>query len=91
MPLDLVVGSFVHASAFVEARSGFAHLHPRLEPGQPTAPVDGSAPPPPPRDPARSSFAFDVMIPRAGRYLVWTQFKLAGEERFEPFALDVVE
>lgn len=91
VPLEPVMGAFVHATAFDEARSGFAHLHPRLEPGQPPAPLDGSAPPPPPLDPARPSFAFDVMIPRPGRYLVWTQFKLAGEERFEPFALEVTE
>lgn len=91
VPLEPVMGAFVHATAFDEARSGFAHLHPRLEPGQAQAPIDGSAPPPPPLDPTRPAFAFDVMIPRPGRYLVWTQFKIGGEERFEPFAVDVVK
>lgn len=87
LPLEPVMGAYVHATAFDEGRSGFAHLHPRLEPGR-AAPREGEAPPPP-DDPARPSFAFDVMIPAAGRYLVWTQFKLGGEERFEPFFLEV--
>jgi hypothetical protein len=89
VPLEPVMGAYVHATAFDEERSGFAHLHPRVEPGQ-RPPREGEAPPPP-SDVLRPSFAFDVMIPRAGPYLVWTQFNLGGEERFEPFFLEVVK
>jgi hypothetical protein len=91
VPLEPVMGAYVHTTAFDEGRSGFAHLHPRLEPGEAEPPKDGSAPLPPLRDPLRPRFAFDVMIPREGRYLVWAQFRIAGEEWFQPFALEVVK
>ena len=91
VPLAPVMGAYVHATAFDEARSGFAHLHPRLAPGEVTGPVDGMAPLPPLKEPSRPSFAFDVMIPQAGRYLVWVQFKLGGEEWFHPFELVVAK
>ncbi len=91
VPLEPVMGAYVHTTAFDAERSGFAHLHPRVEPGEAPAPLDGLSPPPPLKDGARPAFAFDVMIPREGRYLVWAQFKLRGEEWFQPFALDVAK
>jgi hypothetical protein len=91
VPLEPVMGAYVHATAFDEARSGFAHLHPRIEAGEAEPPKDGSGTLPPLRDPLRPRFAFDVMIPREGRYLVWAQFRIAGEEWFQPFALEVVK
>ena len=89
VPMEPVMGAYVHTTAFDEARSGFAHLHPRVEPGEVEPPKDGSVPPPPLREPRRPKFAFDVMIPREGRYLVWAQFKLGGAEWFQPFELVV--
>lgn len=87
VPLKPVMGAYVHTTAFDVGRSGFAHLHPR---GAPAA-VDGGENLPPLGEPAHPDFAFDVMIPQAGRYLVWAQFKLADEEWFQPFALEVVK
>ncbi len=89
VPLEPVMGAYVHTTAFDEARSGFAHLHPRVEPGEVEPPKDGLSPLPPLKNPTRPRFAFDVMIPREGRYLVWAQFRLGGEEWFQPFALEV--
>lgn len=89
VPLEPVMGAYVHTTAFDEARSGFAHLHPRVEPGEVEPPKDGLSPLPPLKDPVRPKFAFDVMIPREGRYLVWAQFRIGGEEWFQPFTLDV--
>ncbi len=90
VPMEPVMGAYVHTTAFDVARSGFAHLHPRVEPGEVEPPKDGLAPLPPLKDPLRPKFAFDVMIPREGRYLVWAQFRIAGEEWFHPFELEVV-
>lgn len=89
VPMEPVMGAYVHMTAFDQERSGFAHLHPRVEAGEAEPARDGSAPLPPPKDPARPGFAFDVMIPREGTYLVWAQFKLRGEEWFQPFVLEV--
>ena len=91
VPLEPVMGAYVHTTAFDESRSGFAHLHPRVDPGEKPAPIDGLSPLPSLKEPMRPRFSFDVMIPAAGRYVVWTQFKLGGVERFQPFALDVVK
>lgn len=91
LSLEPVMGAYVHATAFDEARSGFAHLHPRSEAGEMERPKDGSGELPPLEDPLRPRFAFDVMIPREGRYLVWAQFRISGEEWFQPFALEVTK
>ena len=90
VPLEPVMGAYVHTTAFDEARSGFAHLHPRVEPGEVPQRMDGLSPLPPLKEPTRPKFAFDLMIPREGRYLVWAQLKLGGAEWFQPFALEVV-
>jgi hypothetical protein len=89
VPLEPVMGAYVHTTAFDLERSGFAHLHPRVEPGGVEPPRDGSGPLPALKDPARPSFAFDVMIPREGPYVVWAQFRLGGEEWFQPFEIEV--
>lgn len=92
VPMEPVMGAYVHMTAFDQDRSGFAHLHPRgttggRGPGKGT----GSEAPSPLVDPAQPSFGFDVMIPQAGRYVVWAQFKLRGEEWFLPFSLEVTK
>ncbi len=89
VPMQPVMGAYVHTTAFDETRSGFAHLHPRVEPGEVEPPKSGLGPVPPLRDALRPSFAFDVMIPRGGRYLVWAQFSVGGREWFQPFEVRV--
>lgn len=79
VPLEPVMDAYAHLVAFDEARSGFAHLHPMLE--------NPSQVP----DRVRPSLDFKVTIPKAGRYVVWSQVNLAGGERFVPFWFDVVE
>ncbi len=79
VPLGPVMGAYAHLVAFDEARSGFAHLHP-VEPGVLQAP-----------DPKTPVLNFKLTIPRAGRYTVWAQVNLGGEEVFVPHGLDVRE
>jgi hypothetical protein len=78
VPLEPVMGAFAHVVAFDEQRSGFAHLHPQQ--------VDLSQPP----DPVRPELKFKVLIPQAGRYVIWAQVKLSGDEIFVPFWVDVL-
>ncbi len=78
VPLQLVMDSYAHLVAFDEARMGFAHLHPTN--------VDLSRPP----DALRPTMSFKIMIPTAGRYVIWAQINLGGRERFFPFWFDVV-
>jgi hypothetical protein len=75
--LEPVMGALAHLVAFDAARSGFAHLHPQ--------PADLSQP----LDPVRLRLTFQVQIPEAGRYVIWSQVKLDGQERFAPFWFDV--
>jgi len=37
----------------------------------------------------RPSFTFRLTIPRAGRYVIWSQVDLAGAETFAPFWFEV--
>jgi len=77
VPLEPVMGAFAHLVAFDAQRSGFAHIHP--------APADLGRRP----DPLRPAFTFRLMIPRPGRYVIWSQVDLAGRETFAPFWFDV--
>jgi len=76
--LDPVMGAYAHLVAFDEARSGFAHLHPRETELAP------------PLDPLRPELTFQVAIPRAGRYVIWAQVSVSGRELFVPFWVDVL-
>lgn len=78
IPLQPVMGAFAHLVAFDEARTGFAHLHPDQ--------VDLNTPP----DPNKPDLTFKVTIPRAGRYVIWSQVNIAGTEAFVPFWVDVL-
>ena len=78
VPLQPVMGAFAHVVAFDEQRSGFAHLHPQQ--------LDLSQPP----DPIHPELNFKVLIPKAGRYVIWAQVKLSDEEVFVPFWVDVL-
>jgi hypothetical protein len=77
VPLVPVMDAYAHLVAFDEARSGFAHLHP--------VQIDPLAAP----DPLQPTLDFKVTIPKAGRYVIWAQVSLEGEETFTPFWFDV--
>jgi hypothetical protein len=79
VPLEPVMGAFAHLVAFDEDRSGFAHLHP-ME-------ADLSKPP---ADPLKPELHFKVTIPQPGRYVIWAQVNLGGNEVFAPFWVDVL-
>ncbi len=76
--LQSVMGAFAHLVAFDEARSGFAHLHPKE--------TDLSQP----LDKLRPQLTFRVTIPQAGRYVIWGQVRIDGQEIFVPFCVDVL-
>jgi len=77
VPLEPVMGAYAHLVAFDEARSGFAHLHP-METDLLQRP-----------DATRPELNFKITIPRAGRYVIWSQINLGGQETFVPFWFDV--
>ncbi|MEO7412257.1 MAG: hypothetical protein ABIZ81_02780 [Opitutaceae bacterium] len=77
VPMEPVMGAFAHLVAFDEARSGFAHLHPM---------ETGLAARPDAKDPTLN---FKITIPREGRYVIWSQVNLGGEEVFVPFRFEV--
>lgn len=79
VPLQPVMGAFAHLVAFDEDRSGFAHLHP-ME-------ADLSKPP---TNPLKPELHFKVTIPQPGRYVIWAQVNLDGNEVFAPFWVDVL-
>lgn len=78
VPLQPVMGAFAHLVAFDEARSGFAHLHP-ME-------TDLAKPP----DALHPELNFKITIPQSGRYVIWAQVNLGGEEEFIPFWIEVL-
>lgn len=77
-PVDLqpLMGAFAHLVAFDETRSGFAHLHP----------VEAETQMPDAKNPQLN---FKLTIPKAGRYVIWAQVNVAGDERTVPFELAV--
>jgi len=78
VPLGPVMGAFAHLVAFDEQRSGFAHLHPKE--------TDLSHPP----DSLRPELNFKVTFPTTGRYVIWAQVNLRGDDAFVPFWIDVL-
>jgi hypothetical protein len=76
--LQPVMGAYAHLVAFDEARSGFAHLHPSQ--------IDTSQP----LDPTHPELDFKITIPQAGRYVVWSQIRVEGQQIFAPFWMDVL-
>jgi hypothetical protein len=79
VPLEPVMDAFAHLVAFDRDRTGFAHLHP--------AEIDLSVPP----DRMNPELTFRVTIPQAGRFVVWAQVNLAGEETYVPFWFNVAQ
>lgn len=77
VPLEPVMGAYAHLVAFDEARSGFAHIHPQE--------TDLSWHP----EPRHPKLTFRVEIPQPGRYVIWSQVNLAGQEVYAPFWFEV--
>ncbi|MDE3084350.1 MAG: hypothetical protein KGJ37_03900 [Verrucomicrobiota bacterium] len=73
VPLEVIMDAFAHLVAFDEQRSGFGHMHP-LE-------VDITKP----LDPAHPTLHFKMQLPRAGRYVIWSEVQIAGRQVFAPF------
>ncbi len=78
VPLQPVMGAFAHLVAFDEERSGFAHLHPTE--------TDLTKPP----AALKPELHFKVTIPQPGRYVIWAQVNLAGDDAFVPFWVEVL-
>lgn len=78
VPLQPVMGAFAHLVMFDEERSGFAHLHPDQ--------FDLTEPP----DALKPELTFKVTVPRAGRFVIWSQLLVDGREIFVPFWVDVL-
>jgi len=72
-----VMGAFAHLVAFDRERTGFAHLHP-----QETDLAQAL-------DPAAPVLHFQVTTPQPGRFVIWAQMVLDGEEIFVPFWFEV--
>lgn len=79
VPLQPIMGAFAHLVAFDRDRSGFAHLHPNE--------TDLARPP----DARHPVLNFKITIPRGGRYVIWAQVNLGGNEVFVPFSFQVGE
>lgn len=77
VPLQPVMGAFAHLVTFDESRRGFAHLHPQE--------TDLTRP----LDPLRPELNFKITIPAPGRYVVWAQVNLGGDDVFASFWVDV--
>jgi hypothetical protein len=75
--LEPVMGAFAHLVAIDAARSGFAHLHPQQ--------ADLSRP----LDSFRPRLTFQMQFSEPGRYVIWSQVRIGGQERFVPFWFEV--
>ncbi|MGB0744532.1 MAG: hypothetical protein ACPGSB_08395, partial [Opitutales bacterium] len=74
----LVMGAYAHLVVFDEAGKGFAHLHPQnpfIEQ----------------QDPHNPDLNFSFFPAEPGKYRLWAQLMIDGEERFVPFDLKVVD
>ena len=77
VPLEPVMGAYAHLVAFDRGRTGFAHIHPQQ--------TDLSQHP----DLYRPQLTFKVQIPQAGRFVIWSQVRVGGRDRFAPFWFEV--
>ncbi len=73
----LVMGAYAHLVVFDEAGTGFAHLHPKN-------PFITE------QDPGNPDLRFSFFPADPGKYRLWAQLMLEGQERFVPFDLEVV-
>jgi len=79
VPLEVIMNAFAHLVAFDDQRSGFAHMHPQE--------YDIAKPP----DAVHPVLTFKLVLLRTGRYVIWSQVRIAGREIFAPFWFDVAE
>lgn len=77
LEFGLVMGAYAHLVVFDEAGSGFAHLHPQ------NPFIDE-------QDPTNPDLRFSFFPGDPGKYRLWAQLMIDGEERFIPFDLEVV-
>ncbi|MFU8847893.1 MAG: hypothetical protein ACNA77_04155 [Opitutales bacterium] len=73
----LVMGAYAHLVVFDQEGKGFAHLHPKnpfIEQ----------------QDPKNPDLTFSFFPADPGKYRLWAQLMVNGEERFVPFDLEVV-
>lgn len=78
LEFGLVMGAYAHLVVFDEAGKGFAHLHPQ------NPFIDQ-------QDPKNPDLNFSFFPADPGKYRLWAQLMVNGEERFVPFDLEVVE
>ena len=74
----LVMGAYAHLVVFDEAGRGFAHLHPQ------NPFIDQ-------QDPFDPDLRFSFFPGDVGKYRLWAQLRVDGEERFVPFDIEVVD
>lgn len=74
----LVMGAYAHLVVFDEQGTGFAHLHPQ------NPFIDQ-------QDPNNPDLRFSFFPGDPGKYRLWAQLMIDGEERFVPFDLEVQE
>ena len=78
VPMATVMGAYAHLVVFDAALTGFAHVHPQQ--------TDLSRRP----DPLKPVLTFKLMIPNAGRFVIWAEVNLGGRLVFAPFWFEVV-
>ena len=78
VPMATVMGAYAHLVVFDAALTGFAHVHPQQ--------TDLSRKP----DPLKPVLTFKLMIPNAGRFVIWAEVNLDGRLMFAPFWFEVV-
>lgn len=73
----LVMGAYAHLVVFDEAGKGFAHLHPK----NPFVEQ---------QDPKNPDLDFSFFSAEPGKYRLWAQLMIDGQERFVPFDLEAL-
>jgi len=73
----LVMGAYAHLVVFDEKGRGFAHLHPQ------NSFINE-------QDPANPDLDFSFFPADPGKYRLWAQLMIDGQERFVPFDLEVL-
>jgi len=78
LEFGLVMGAYAHLVVFDEEGKGFAHLHPKN-------PFVAQ------QDPKNPDLSFSFFPAEQGKYRLWAQLMIDGQERFVPFDLEVVD
>lgn len=77
LEFGLVMGAYAHLVVFDEEGKGFAHLHPK----NPFVEQ---------QDPKNPDLSFSFIPADPGKYRLWAQLMIDGQEHFVPFDLEVV-